>query len=243
MKPILFNTEMVRAILDGRKTETRRIPSKKIRDKWFDYDEWVMAVATPESTSMTEYYEQYLPYQPGNVLYVCETWCKYGDLDGAERIIDGTEKYYYRADGENPTPYNTFLVHRNGHDEYRDFPVWKPAIHMPREAARIFLRVTDVRVERLQDITEEQVYEEGFQFTPPCLTRVSADGHTCDFDGPCTSSIKYCDMSMGELFGKELWNSTIKKSDLDRYGWEANPWVYVISFERISKDEAMKGEK
>lgn len=59
--------------------------------------------------------------------------------------------------------------------------------------------------------------------------------NTCDLDGPCMSSIKYCDMTMGELFGRELWNSTIKKSDLDRCGWDANPYVWVISFERCAK--------
>lgn len=108
---------------------------------------------------------------------------------------------------------------------------------MPKEAARIWLKVTDVRVERLQDIDEDGVWNEGFRFTPPCLTRVSADGHTCELDGPCMSSIKYCDMTMGELFGRELWNNTIKKSDLDRYGWDANPWVWVVEFERCEKPE------
>ena len=112
-------------------------------------------------------------------------------------------------------------------------------IHMPKEAARIWLKVTDVRVERLQEIDEDGAWNEGFRFTIPCLTRISADGHTCDLDGPCTSPIKYCDMTMGELFGRELWNSTIKKSDLDRYGWNANPWVWVIEFELCEKP---KGE-
>ena len=92
-------------------------------------------------------------------------------------------------------------------------------------------------MERLQDIDEDGVWNEGFRFTPPCLTRVSADGHTCELDGPCMSSIKYCDMTMGELFGRELWNNTIKKSDLDRYGWDANPWVWVVEFERCEKPE------
>ena len=110
---------------------------------------------------------------------------------------------------------------------------------MPKEAARIWLKVTDVRVERLQEIDEDGVWDEGFKFKPPCLTRVSADGHTCDLDGPCMSSIKYCDMTMGELFGRELWNSTIKKSDIDRYGWDANPWVWVIEFERCKEPEGV----
>lgn len=102
-----------------------------------------------------------------------------------------------------------------------------------KEAARIWLKVTDVSVERLQEITEDQTEEEGFLFTPPCLHLTG--GNYCDIDGPCTSKIKYCDMGAGELFGKVLWNRTIKKTDLDRYGWSANPWVWVIEFERCEK--------
>ena len=212
IKPILFNTEMVRAILDGRKTCTRRI-------------------VKPQPTA--HYGAQCIkpPYQPGDILYVRETWERFEcwNCEGDERgncpkepkksVLDKTcGCYMYRAT-----------------DEISGDAKWHPSIHMPKEAARIWLKVTDVRVERLQEIDEDGVWNEGFRFTPPCLTRVSADGHTCDLDGPCTSHIKYCDMTMGELFGRELWNSTIKKSDLYRYGWDANPWVWVIEFERCEK--------
>ena len=121
---------------------------------------------------------------------------------------------------------------------------------MPKDAARIWLKVTDVRVERLQEITEDQTEEEGFLFTPHCL-HLTGENY-CDIDGPCTSKIKYCDMGAGELFGKVLWNSTIKKTDIDRYGWDANPYVWVIEFERCEKpgkewemniDEAIKRHK
>lgn len=213
IKPILFNTEMVRAILDGRKTCTRRLPNKRVLEDYFSYEAWAMSVATDECKKMTEkhFYEQYPPYQPGDILYVRETWKK------------APNGYYYYESWQR--------------NDIADITKWKPSIHMPKEAARIWLKVTDVSVERLQKITEDGVWDEGFRFKPPCLTRVSADGHTCDLDGPCTSSIKYCDMTMGELFGRELWNSTIKKSDLDRYGWNANPWVWVIEFERCEKPE------
>lgn len=149
------------------------------------------------------------PYQPGDILYVRETF-----IQAAANI------FWYKADDK------LWMS--------KDL-LWKPSIHMPKKAARIWLKVTDVRVERLQEITEDGVWDEGFKFKPPCLTRVSADGHTCDLDGPCMSSIKYCDMTMGELFGREVWNSTIKKSDLDYYGWSANPWVWVIEFERCER--------
>lgn len=195
-KPILFNTQMVRAILDGRKTCTRRI-------------------VKPQPTA--HYGVQCIkpPYQPGDILYVRETW---------SLRFDG-EKYFYKADKNTSREEKRLL-------DYNDVK-WRPSIHMPKEAARIWLKVTNVRVERLQEITEAQTEEEGFLFTPPCLHRTGEN--YCDIDGPCGSKIKYCDMSAGELFGKVLWDSTIKKSDIDIYGWDANPWVWVIEFERCEK--------
>ena len=195
-KPILFNTQMVRAILDGRKTCTRRI-------------------VKPQPTA--HYGVQCIkpPYQPGDILYVRETW---------SLRFDG-EKYFYKADKNTSREEKRLL-------DYNDVK-WRPSIHMPKEAARIWLKVTNVRVERLQEITEAQTEEEGFLFTPPCLHRTGEN--YCDIDGPCGSKIKYCDMSAGELFGKVLWDSTIKKSDIDIYGWDVNPWIWVIEFERCEK--------
>lgn len=210
IKPILFNTEMVRAILDGKKTCTRRIVKGAIPDDAM----WGYTMFTPKSciscrgVYADEYGEKFfrLPYQQGDILYVRETWCRYGKLDDFDHVIEGTEKYYYLADGENPTPYNCFLVQRNGYDEYKDTPVWHPSIHMPKEAARIWLKVTDVRVERLQDMTDDDAEAEGcFDYTSTALGF------------------------------PDVWDSTIKKSDLDRYGWDANPWVWVIEFERCEK--------
>jgi hypothetical protein len=185
-KPILFNTQMVRAILDGRKTCTRRI-------------------VKPQPTA--HYGVQCIkpPYQPGDILYVRETW---------SLRFDG-EKYFYKADKNTSREEKRLL-------DYNDVK-WRPSIHMPKEAARIWLKVTNVRVERLQEITEAQTEEEGFLFTPPCLHRTGEN--YCDIDGPCGSKIKYCDMSAGELFGKVLWDSTIKKSDIDIYGWTP---LYIV---------------
>lgn len=227
--PILFNMEMVRAILDGRKSCTRRI-IKPQPQGYFEVSEEPLYIYDTDGKQgkITP------PYQPGDILYVRETWQYLYELDGNEQIIEGTGKYYYAA--TDTIPFDTY-VDASGVTHER--VPWHPSIHMPKKAARIWLKVTDVRVERLQEITEDGVWDEGFKFKPPCLTRVSADGHTCDLDGPCMSSIKYCDMTMGELFGREVWNSTIKKSDLDCYGWNANPWVWVIEFERCEKP---KGE-
>ncbi len=191
-----FNTEMVRAILEGRKSVTRRVVKPQPLNELI-----VCHVAGRDKL-----YNYFPPYQTGDILYVRETWCQYGKLNDYDQLIEGTEEYYYRADGENPTPFNDFLVQHSGWDEHRENPVWRPSIHMPKEAARIFLRVTDVRVERLQDIDDNGVVSEGLEIGDP-------------FD--------------------ELWDSTIKKADLPIYGWAANPWVWVIAFERIDKEAAL----
>ena len=242
IKPILFNTEMVRAIMYGRKTCTRRI----VKDGIPDDAMWGYTAFTPKGyiSCRGVYADGYgegfykLPYHPGDLLYVRETW-------GISNMDDESKMAYivYRAseDQENEGCREVHLPDEKFEKMYESMaesePEWHPSIHMPKEAARIWLKVTDVRVERLQDITEDGVWNEGFRFTPPCLTRVSADGHTCVLNGPCTSRIKYCDMTMEELFGRELWDSTIKKSDLDRYGWGANPYVWVIEFERCEKPQ------
>lgn len=214
VKPILFNTEMVQAILDGRKTVTRRCVKflKGENPKWTGYIKDGLMLYNGRNEPCCKRPS----YQPGDILYVRETWRP------AEIKCNGGAKYFYFADG--------FSDAKTGRMK------WRPSIHMPKEAARIWLKVTDVRVERLQEITEEQTEAEGFTFTPPCLSQVSEDSY-CDLDGPCTSKVKYCDMSSGELFGKVLWDSTIQKQDNDKYGWDANPWVFVIEFERCGKPE------
>ena len=191
IKPILFNTEMVRAILDGRKTCTRRVIELPE-----NMDGVPVGKSGDSSNPLGFMYPGGIkrpPYQPGDILYVRETWCALPVNEAGH--MRGHSIYYYRADGDlRPEGWRG---------------KWRPSIHMPKEAARIWLKVTDVRVERLQEIDEDGVWDEGFKFKPPCLTRVSADGHTCDLDGPCMSSIKYCDMTIGELFGRELWNSCL----------------------------------
>lgn len=157
IKPILFNTEMVKAILDGRKTCTRRVVKTRRKDACGFY---VTKRLDCSFTGVYEYdedermFENQLipPYKLGDILYVRETW--------GEGYTEGT--YIYKADdklAELPTFKKTSKI------------LYHPSIHMPKEAARIWLKVTDVRVERLQEITEAQTEEEGFLFTPPCLHR------------------------------------------------------------------------
>ena len=188
IKPILFNTEMVRAILDWRKTCTRRILKGAIPfDEKAEY--WnVLKKGEWSGPICVEYFmKQGSPYKPGDILYVRETWKK------------APNGYYYYEDWQK--------------NDIADITKWHPSIHMPKEAARIWLKVTDVKVERLQEITEVQAQAEG------CNSGL--------LTGACTARGQF----------EDLWNSTIKKSDLDRYGWEASPWVWVIEFELCEKPE------
>lgn len=218
IKPILFNTEMVRAILDGRKTCTRRVVKTRRKDACGFY---VTKRLDGSFTGVYEYdedermFENQLisPYQPGDILYVRETWQYLYELDGNEQVIKNTGKYYYAA--TDIIPFDTY-VDENG--VTHDHTPWRPSIHMPKEAARIWLKVTDVRVERLQDITSEQIYREGTEVEEPFVLNGEEKRYAFSV----------------------LWNSTIKKSDLDRYSWEANPWVWVIEFERCEKPEEVR---
>jgi hypothetical protein len=191
IKPILFNTEMVRAILDGRKTCTRRI----VKDDIPDDAMWGYTAFTPKGyiSCRGVYADGYgegffkLPYQPGDILYVRETW-------GHPISLNSDKQYVFRAD----------KIAESGFKN--DSHIWHPSIHMPKKAARIWLNVTNVRVERLQDMTDDDAEAEGcFDYTSTALGF------------------------------PDVWDSTIKKSNLDSYGWDANPWVWVIEFERCEK--------
>ena len=198
--PILFNTEMVRANLEGRKSCTRRIVKGFIPND----AKWGYTAFTPKGciscrgTFADGYGEKFfkLPCEPGDILYARETWKK------------APNGYYYYEDWQR--------------NDIADITKWKPSIHMPKEAARIWLKVTNVRVERLQEMTLKDFKAEGI------------------YDDYKTYSEIYTDhlrqMAYPKVFAR-LWNSTIKKTDLDSYGWEANPWVWVIEFERCEKPE------
>lgn len=209
IRPILFNTDMVRAILDGRKTVTRRIIKGFIpKDATWGY-----SALTPNGsiscrgTFAVGYGEKFfkLPCQTGDILYVRETWHK--DIS----------RYMYRANYADNEKF-----YRNGKETEIK---WHPSIHMPKEAARIWLKVKDVRVERLQDI--KNVYNEGIHFCdcPAGYTwKDTTDMHNCYTD------------PVGAM--EALWDSTIPKGQQDLYSWAANPWVWVIEFERCEKPEA-----
>ena len=206
IKPILFNTEMVRANLDGRKTCARRLVRflPEENPQWTGYiRDGLMLYNGRNEPCITK-----TPYQPGDILYVRETF--YEDVDCI----------LYKADNEKLTGY------RNMRGE--DIVVkWRPSIHMPKEAAQIWLKVTDVRVERLQEITEDGAKAEGIS-----EEWARSWWHPTYYDPDSGGYPRYRD-----TFALDLWNSNIKKSALDKYGWDANPWVWVIEFERCEKPE------
>nr|DAM43381.1 MAG TPA: ASCH domain protein [Caudoviricetes sp.] len=213
IKPILFNTEMVRAILDGRKDATRRIVKGFIPDDAV----WGYTAFTPKGyiscrgTFADGYGEKFfkLPCEPGDILYVRETWHKYTKRIGKGESCRLAEFCGYKASVAN--------------SEDAEEP-WHPSIRMPKEAARIWLKVTDVRVERLQEITEDGAKAEG-----AIDNRGFIHSPENEYDRIYTAREHFT----------EIWNSTIKKSDLDRYGWDANPYVFVIEFERCEKPEGV----
>lgn len=209
-RPILFNTEMVQAILVGRKTCTRRIvkPQPKTRlcytfagggRRTWGYPSpsaceiWGEEYKLPDDITKEDLTKRWKPpYHTDDILYVRETWFK--DVD----------RYMYRANYSDQEKF------------YRDSKEiemkWKPSIHMPKDAARIWLRVTEVKVERLQDITEAGAAKEG-----------------------CIDDVEFARGKSARNHFAALWNTTIKKSDIDIYGWSANPFVWVVEFERCEK--------
>lgn len=231
IKPILFNTEMVRAILDGRKTCTRRIvkpqweecPACKYVHNEYIYDRLAENVYCARCGYPLEP-ERRSPYQPGDILYVRETWQYLYELDENEQVIEDTGKYYYAA--TDTIPFDTY-VDENG--VKHDHVPWRPSIHMPKEAARIWLKVTDVRVERLQSITVEGAIREGAEGEKCHHTNAGAFG--------CTDCMNTGWIEPPQVEFIQIWEATIKKSDIDCYGWDANPWVWVIEFERCEKPQ------
>lgn len=191
IKPILFNTEMVRAILDGRKSCTRRLVKffSGENPRWTGYIKDGLMLYNGKNEPCI----RKAPYQPGDTLYVRETWKK------------APNGYYYYEDWQR--------------GDIADITKWKPSIHMPKEAARIWIKIMNVRVERLQKISAESALAE------------EADKYIHTNGGLDEN------MTITSFIG--IWNSTIKKSDIDRYGWDANPWVWVIEFERCEKPEGV----
>ena len=216
MKPILFNSDMVRAILDGKKTQTRRLCKIRINGNvevpfsrchrveypavncegicanFSDEDGFFRGAAKPD-------------FQVGDILYVREKWRVLRAWSGSNG--SGCE-IEYAAGGKITLDSVIGLPSRSTTN-------WKPSIHMPKEAARIFLLVTDVRAERLQDLTVGDLMQEGFCSEP--MVTIFPD-----------HAFQQASLEFGRF--KTLWDGLIPKKDLDRFGWGANPWVWVYTF-------------
>lgn len=253
MKPILFNTDMVKAILAGKKTVTRRV-IKNVPENAYP-GHCVMGAGLFDNETHQRVVAA--PYKPGDVLYVREMWCDPSDTGWP--II-------YKAD--LPMHWD---AEETEHGEAVDLRVedfkWRPSIHMPKEAARIFLRVTAVRAERLQSITPEQAIREGisrmFDHLPDdeyiqWAARVAPGKKKTDWGwdnylwhgdfGSYGMGNKLSDAWPYQYSGYDepvgsfssLWNRTLPLKEWPAYGWEANPWVWVIEFERCASPWAEK---
>lgn len=204
MKPILFNTQMVKAILEGRKTVTRRVIKPQPYSQVFTKAVGLSGFFVTQGGSL------YIPqYQPRDILYVRETWQFFPCIDCVKSMCDTTPQTYEDSDSVTE---GCWIYRADYTESDQNRVCWHPSIHMPKEAARIFLRVKDVRAEPLKNIKYFDCLAEGIPY------RQMEDDIIRDF--------------------AELWDSTIKPADRASYGWEANPWVWVIEFEQISRKEA-----
>jgi hypothetical protein len=183
---------MVKALLNGTKTQTRRVinPQPEFTPGIQMYgDKWIDA-RFAEPSVMHETLKSQPRYGPGDLLYVRETWCEFI----ADHIIEG-KKCAYKADAKGESEY---FREQLGYK-------WRPSIHMPKQAARLFLRVTDVRAGRLQEITNEEARAEGMEDIPHCER-----GYLANFI--------------------LLWDELNAKRG---YGWDLDPWVWVYTFTRL----------
>ena len=209
-KPILFSTEMVQAILEGRKTQTRRIikpqPKKGIIATAFDFKKGFYAskIKIEENPDRFEITELFKPkFQIGDILWVRETW---------QTTWNENKKSWdtiYKADGG-------YWIDDDG------IMKWKPSIYMPKKRARIFLEVTNVRVERLQDITEEDAIAEGIK-----KTWINDDIKQCKFKN-------YINDGKGSKSPIDSFISLWKKINGED-SWKSNPWVWVYEFKVVNK--------
>ena len=214
-KPILFSAEKVQAIMNGQKTCKRCVI--KDADKILN---------SPFKQRRPDIRDEHIisqlgrrPYYKGDILYVREPIAWQSCLDCEKHDAQGRCEYEKnRRYHDEKEEHGCYMYRASCRDnEYL-------SIHMPKEAARLWLRVTDVRVERLQEITEDGAKAEG-----AIDNRGFIHSPENEYDHVHTARERF----------SEIWDSTIKKSDLDRYGWDANPWVWLIEFERCEKPECV----
>lgn len=201
-RPILFSGPMVRAILEGRKSQTRRAVPDRLLEKYSDYDDYCSQVM-PTSVACkrdyeAEFFSAHCKYGvPGDRLWVRETFNRTNP--GGQNGI-----YYYKADDSFPTCL--------GGGQYIGDEVWKPSIHMPRAASRILLEITDIRVQRLNDISGDDAKAEGFKGN--IWNDITA--RKCEKD-----------------YWAINWFRALWVSINGQLSWHKNPWVWCISFKVV----------
>jgi hypothetical protein len=216
-RPIDFNDEMVSALRKGRKSQTRRLvdpqPWPITKESFMmigaTQGDWGWSTGSPSSTIVsckatgpTDYAKDYSPYgQIGDHLWVRESFSRRMDCE------DGTDKALH------------YLHYKNGYNgsldmEWHSYEKWQPAKKMPRWASRILLEITDIRLQRLQDISEEDAIAEG---AGTAMFEVLVPGRA----GPLRSPMCY------KAGFACLWDKIYRKKDL---GWYVNPWVWIYSF-------------
>lgn len=235
-RPILFSARLVRAILDGRKTQTRRVIRPTVRRAngvgvYSEDERGVVEVVNTFDGEPIDAPEISCPYgEPGDRLWVRETWAHYQTVNHVQRsdgrafdeVSDGLAGY--RADGHETIQDFRDHVRLTSGCDLQDVLIngnrWRPSIHMPRWASRITLEVTEVRVERLQAIDEEDARAEGvtcWVCDRPVL-QSNQDACACFHGGD--ARVSFC----------ELWDDINARRG---FGWASNPWVWVISFRRL----------
>lgn len=253
MKPIIFSTPMVQAILEGRKTQTRRVvkpqPNEGHNGYWYSivkghhYTIQGLASNVQDGSILRPWGPQAFvlrcaPYQQGEVLWVRETWGSYGVDDPDSNAVYTLYRADYSADAKG-------YWHEPEHINWCDFPKWRSPIYMPCEDARIYLRVTNARVERVQDISWKDALSEGIDHSPGededlcnyCEIEARDRGVRnygngpvmCVDGGGCDRAQQAFEDDCVDYF-YELWDSINEKRG---FGWATNPWVWVYEFERI----------
>jgi hypothetical protein len=225
-RPILFSGAMVRALLDGRKTQTRRIVKPQpdfetarnalggdTSRATVAYDGTMGGIGLKRGTAIGYVFPNiHCPHgKPGDRLWVRETWAQPTTLDPGPTV--------YRADYPACVPAGFESV------PPAESITWKPSIHMPRALSRITLEVTGVRVERLQSISEADAIAEGVDRLAP-YSIYWRDYQTHTFGPNCDD---YTCLDAHESY-RSLWDSL---NAARGYGWDVNPWVWVVEFKRI----------
>ena len=212
-RPILFNAEMVKAILEGRKTQTRRVikPQPELSEKaGFCWKGFYYGLGSSEYETKQNFIRECSPYGAvDNHRFTPKTYCR---LWVRERFLLSNGDFAPTLE-EELTKKPNVMYYASDHPRYRDRDKWKPSIFMPRWASRITLEITDIRVERVQEITGEDAQAEGWNPFNHLFPTVNATDKAW-------------------LWFKQTWDKINAKRG---FGWDNNPWVWVVEFKRIEK--------